>query len=371
LSGGDTRVAWTGNWPGTTRPLRIEGASWHSKPVFFSLIGDWTKPQRAKGDERTIGDKVRSVAGVVLLFSMVLAAAFLARRNYLQGRGDRSGAARLAFVMLGLEMALWLCRSHFVPDVDSFFLFVLAVSTALCVAGATWLFYLAVEPWVRRKWPQTIISWSRLLSGQVRDPLVGRDLLIGLALGPVLILLTDQLHVILPVLMGAEMPPAPMASPGPTFFSPTTSAWLEGRWGVAGIFAVLLSTTYLVAAFSVFFFLLQRFLRWRAGAIVVAVLFMTAVSWTSVRTHYSALGMTLSAAAAVAMTVSLDRLGPVVSFGAMVMMMTYHIYPFTLDPMRPYFTLAITAVAVLVGIAVLAATIACGRFRQRLPRASG
>ena len=202
LSGGDTRVAWTGNWPGTTRPLRIEGASWHSKPVFFSLIGDWTKPQRAKGDERTIGDKVRSVAGVVLLFSMVLAAAFLARRNYLQGRGDRSGAARLAFVMLGLEMALWLCRSHFVPDVDSFFLFVLAVSTALCVAGATWLFYLAVEPWVRRKWPQTIISWSRLLSGQVRDPLVGRDMLFGVILGVVWILVI-QIRYIPMMHMGA------------------------------------------------------------------------------------------------------------------------------------------------------------------------
>ena len=202
LSGGDTRVAWTGSWPGTTRPLRIEGASWHGKPVFFSLIGDWTKPQRAKGDERTIGDKVRSVAGVVLLFSMVLAAAFLARRNYLQGRGDRSGAARLAFVMLGLEMALWLCRSHFVPDLDSFFLFVLAVSTALCVAGATWLFYLALEPWVRRKWPQTIISWSRLLSGQVRDPLVGRDMLFGVMLGVVWILLI-QLRYIPMMHMGA------------------------------------------------------------------------------------------------------------------------------------------------------------------------
>src|SRR5882672_8542312 len=202
LSGGDTRVAWTGNWPGTTRPLRIEGASWHGKPVFFSLIGDWTKPQRAKGDERTIGDKVRSVAGVVLLFSMVLAAAFLARRNYSQGRGDRSGAARLAFVMLGLEMALWLCRSHFVPDLDSFFLFVLAVSTALCVAGATWLFYLAVEPWVRRKWPQTIISWSRLLSGQVRDPLVGRDMLFGVILGVVWILVI-QIRYIPMMQMGA------------------------------------------------------------------------------------------------------------------------------------------------------------------------
>ncbi len=203
LAGGDTRVAWTGKWPGTTRPLRIEAASWHGKPVFFSLIGDWTKPQRAKADERTTGDKVRSVLGVVLLVSMVLGSTFLARRNYLLGRGDRSGAARLAFIMLGLEMALWLCRSHFVPDFDTFFLFVLAVSTGLCIAGMTWLLYLALEPWVRRKWPQTIISWSRLLSGQVGDPLVGRDVLFGVILGVVWILVI-QIRYIPMIRMGAS-----------------------------------------------------------------------------------------------------------------------------------------------------------------------
>ena len=31
----DTRMAWTGAWPGTTRPLRVEAAAFHGKPVFF------------------------------------------------------------------------------------------------------------------------------------------------------------------------------------------------------------------------------------------------------------------------------------------------------------------------------------------------
>jgi serine/threonine-protein kinase len=34
---------------------------------------------------------------------------------------------------------------------------------------------------VRRRWPQTLISWTRLLGGGWRDPLVGRDVLIGCA----------------------------------------------------------------------------------------------------------------------------------------------------------------------------------------------
>ncbi len=45
------RMAWTGTWPGSTRPMRVEAAAFHGKPVFFSLIGDWTKPQRMKDTE--------------------------------------------------------------------------------------------------------------------------------------------------------------------------------------------------------------------------------------------------------------------------------------------------------------------------------
>ena len=43
--------------------------------------------------------------------------------------------------------------------------------------------YLALEPWVRRYWPQTMITWSRVVAGQWTDPLVGRDLLFGTFFG--------------------------------------------------------------------------------------------------------------------------------------------------------------------------------------------
>ena len=45
------------------------------------------------------------------------------------------------------------------------------------------MFYVALEPYVRRRWPQIMVSWSRLLGGGVRDPLVGGHLLIGYAFG--------------------------------------------------------------------------------------------------------------------------------------------------------------------------------------------
>ena len=39
---------------------------------------------------------------------------------------------------------------------------------------------------MRRRWPATLVSWSRLLAGGLRDPLVGRDVLAGCLIGAVL-----------------------------------------------------------------------------------------------------------------------------------------------------------------------------------------
>jgi serine/threonine-protein kinase len=46
-----------------------------------------------------------------------------------------------------------------------------------------WASYLALEPWVRRYWPQSLIVWSRALAGRWRDPVLGRDVLIGMTAG--------------------------------------------------------------------------------------------------------------------------------------------------------------------------------------------
>ncbi len=202
LASSDTRVAWTGTWPGTTRPMRVEAASWHGKPVFFTLIGEWTKPKRMNSPPEPTRTKVLQILGIIFGLSLLGGAANLARQNYRRGRGDREGAFRLGTVMFVLEILLWLCRSHFAAGAGTFALLVIQISTALFVSGLTWMLYLALEPWVRRRWPETIISWSRLLSGQLRDPLVGRDILFGVMLGVVWIL-GFQIRAIPMMRMGA------------------------------------------------------------------------------------------------------------------------------------------------------------------------
>jgi serine/threonine-protein kinase len=58
-----------------------------------------------------------------------------------------------------------------------------ALSSYLLFAVLTWLIYIALEPFMRRRWPNLIISWNRLLAGNYRDPLIGREILIGAVCG--------------------------------------------------------------------------------------------------------------------------------------------------------------------------------------------
>jgi len=179
----DTRAAWTGTWPGSQRPLRVEAAAWRGKPVYFAMIGPWTHPDRMQPQERTTGQKAADVIATCLLILVLGGAVWLARWNHARGRGDRQGAFRLALFVFCAQIALWLTRSHLVPDISTFGMFIIMASTALFISGCVWILYMALEPYVRRHWPQAIISWTRLSSGRIRDPLVGRDVLFGTVLG--------------------------------------------------------------------------------------------------------------------------------------------------------------------------------------------
>ena len=187
----DARAAWTGVWPGSTRPLRVEAAAWHGKPVFFAVLGDWNKPWRMVSPQSANEKKSHAaeIIGVLILIAMLVGGALLARRNYRHGRGDREGALRLAVLIFVLEMGLWLCRAHFVAGIQVFGYMILAIAGALFWSGAMWMLYLAIEPWIRRNWPQAIISWSRLISGQLHDPVVGRDILFGVGFGTLWLLI--------------------------------------------------------------------------------------------------------------------------------------------------------------------------------------
>jgi len=99
-------------------------------------------------------------------------------------RTDRKGALMFAVAIATIQLLVWLVAVQHVPNVPrelSLFADVLPTWTAWVFSH--WLRYLALEPYVWRYWPQVLISWTRIVNGQFRDRLVGRELLIGCLAG--------------------------------------------------------------------------------------------------------------------------------------------------------------------------------------------
>ena len=128
----------------------------------------------------------------VLLIPLIVAGAFVARRNIRSGRGDPRGARRIAAWVFICRMLFWAFAAHhtrlFVAEFASFSL---AFAKSLMYAAEVWIGYLAVEPYIRRRRPKTIIGWKRLLEGRWTDPIVARDMLLGAGFGVVMVLFEE------------------------------------------------------------------------------------------------------------------------------------------------------------------------------------
>ncbi|HYL76568.1 MAG TPA: serine/threonine-protein kinase [Bryobacteraceae bacterium] len=179
----DTRAAWTGTWPGSTRPLRVEAAALRGRAVAFSLIGPWTSADRMPARSLSSNERGQFAIFVAISLAVGFGCWALVRRNAKSGRGDEAGATRLAGFVGMVQMILWAARSHMNPAMGTFGMLLLALATAVFYGFVVRTMYIALEPHVRRRWPQTIISSTAVLTSHWRDPIVGRDLLIGCALG--------------------------------------------------------------------------------------------------------------------------------------------------------------------------------------------
>ncbi len=172
----DDRMAWTGVFPEQPElPLRLEAAAYRGRLVSFRTFGPWPAiPQRRPG---------ATAIGAVTISSILLFSAVLAWFNARTGRVDRRGAVRLVVPIFSLALGTWIVSAHHVVTWEALQQARHAVSQALMSAVLAGISYLAVEPHVRRRWPAVLVAWSRVFSGRWRDPLVGRDVLAGLALG--------------------------------------------------------------------------------------------------------------------------------------------------------------------------------------------
>ena len=185
----DSVAAWTTPAPkrdlGT---LRVRAGSLRGKLVYFTVMD--SLGSALGGLEPTPYEGPRSGwewAAEVLNWAVVAVAVFLAHRNLVMGRVDHRGAFRLgAFVFVATAMeavfTVSIPQRGFAWLVDSL-IGDRALGHSLLHAGQMWVYYVALEPYVRRLWPRMLVSWARLSGGRLRDPMVGRDALAGVLLG--------------------------------------------------------------------------------------------------------------------------------------------------------------------------------------------
>src|SRR5262249_15010687 len=142
-------------------------------------------------------------------------------------------------------------------------LIVSSVSFTLFVMAIAWVLYIAIEPFVRRRMPHVIVSWMRLLAGDWRDPLVGRDALAGCAAGATLAFLFRVM-----VLMQS---PGYVATPPVSFGFET----MVGTGSYVALFVRLLYTETMTGFIGLFLFFFLRILlrnEWAAAAALVVAL---------------------------------------------------------------------------------------------------
>jgi hypothetical protein len=206
----DERKAWVGPLPGKPDiELRVEAAAYRGRPSFFQVVGPWTRrPRMVVDQEGRTGANVIRLGLFLIVLALFAGGLGLARYNLRSGRGDRKGATRISLFVLCTMTAAWAigARHSLDPLTELGRFFGNLVMPQLTLAALLWLVYVALEPYVRRYCPEILVSWTRLLGGQLRDPRVGRDILVGVSAGMVVTFLRLSM-VLLPKALGYAPPP--------------------------------------------------------------------------------------------------------------------------------------------------------------------
>jgi serine/threonine-protein kinase len=259
----DQLQVWHGCKAGSGTDFYLQAAAYAGMPVYFEVLSPaafegrtpstpmWRIQflQQDTSSSRQFGERFF----LFLFFVVFIVAVLLAWRNFRLGRGDRKGAFRVAFFIFCTGMLAWLFLASHIAGGYEIAILQIGVAQVLWKAAFFWLCYLALEPYVRRLWPQLLISWSRLVNGQWRDPLVGQNLLLGVLAG-VFASAIFQLEVLAPAWFGLT----------PRSFMASHALTLDGPLAASGYLLVLIIKRLIDALFLLAILFLCRLVLRRA-----------------------------------------------------------------------------------------------------------
>ena len=265
----DRRFAWETRYASQPEvPMHVVAGSYHGRPVWFAVTPPWQRTFAAAPRKNRLV-RIAEIAVSIGSATALITAIFLARRNMRRARGDRRGAFRVGMFMFWVAFLARIFRiDHSLTVRGEWTMLVQLLGEALLFGGLVGVLYLALEPLVRRRWPHMLISWNRVVSGKLRDPLVGRHLLIGIFAGAVIALMT-RLMILAPTWFAM-----PALTPIRAYFTVLTHIKHLGFMTLSAV------RDAVSAPFMLLFllFLLQAFFRkrWIALAILICVLALTA-----------------------------------------------------------------------------------------------
>ena len=333
----DARKSWRGADP--TRPqksLEVDAASFQGQPIFFSLDAIEEELDEERAD--TLAEQWDLLVDFSrLLYLVPLLALPLAIGNLQNRRGDPRGARRLAAFILLTRALMWLLgASHLPTFYGEVTLFLGSLAAMLLEAALVWVSYLALEPYVRRLWPQTLIAWSRLFTGRWRDPLVGRSLLLGCAAGLFFTVLT-QVDRLVPAHLGLAslLSPVDSAQLAPTLSTPQLLTMGLGQ---------ILSAIY-AGIFALLLLVLLRFLLRRPHLAAVAFVLVVGTFEVLEGAHLGISALTLGLGVALPAVILLMRLGLLAYIVARCVQFLCLESPLTTDLSAWYATTGLAAIA--------------------------
>jgi hypothetical protein len=205
---------------------------------------------------------------------------------------------------------------------------------------------------VRRLWPETIISWSRVLGGRIRDRLVAGHVLVGIAVAVALTVL-GELGNIIPLSMGHAA-----AIPNLNFVMRLLG---KENPSASAVFALLMAV-YIGLLYLLSLVLFQLVLRKRslASAAFVLLVPLNAVQWSD----SSWMQWVQAAIVTGVILYLLVRYGLVATIAALWAMYVLRYIPITSDMTIWYASQTRFAMGLLAVVTLAAATIATHGWRM-------
>lgn len=349
----DHTFAWKGEMLG--HDFEVHASSSQGKPVFFQVVRPDQRPTRVVGAWTPGGYRFAAIVFGILGTLTLLVSLYYAYHNVRSGRGDRRGVSRFAVTSYIVSFAFLLLTAHHIFDVGYEWAWLEAsIGMAAGVPLTMAMFYLALEPYIRRTWPELLVSWTRFWSGHFSDPLVGRDIFLGILLG--VLHTTLWLGVVaLPFFRSirGETPyfDSNALEPVRAFLGDVLQKFNDGLTNSIGALSVV--------------FLMGKLTRRKWAAAAVAGLFWTV---TNVSGYNYPLEVPIAVVSGAVAGYAIAGLGLLATLSMFISILVLQWLPFTLDVNRWYASRGIFVLVAIAGLAFNGMRISLGsplRLRKR------